>query len=105
MTTVDKHVPSLHNFNPSRSPGVHLPLLSEEWSPEELFRLYFDFAIVKVICDASNEYAERNKNRYVQMYCYFRKMEPHDFYNLVGIHVQMFLHIILLTVMLKLAVV
>ncbi len=89
LTTVDKHVPSLHNFNPSRSPGVHLPLLSEEWSPEELFRLYFDSAIVKVICDASNEYAERNKNRYVQMYCYFRKMEPHDFYNLVGILVHL----------------
>ena len=86
LTTVDNDVPSLHQFNPSRSVGVHLPLHSEDWSPEELFK---DSEIVNMICDASNEYAERNKNKYPVMYSYFRKMEPIDFYNLVGILVHL----------------
>ena len=89
LTTVDNDVPSLHQFNPSRSVGVHLPLHSEDWSPEELFKVYFDSEIVNMICDASNEYAERNKNKYPVMYSYFRKMEPIDFYNLVGILVHL----------------
>ena len=89
LTTVDNDVPSLHQFNPSRSVGVHLPLHSEDWSPEELFKLYFDSEIVNMICNASNEYAERNKNKYPVMYSYFRKMEPIDFYNLVGILVHL----------------
>lgn len=89
LTTIDNDVPSLHTFNPSRSPGVHLPMHSEDWSPEEIFKLYFDSEIIKLICNASNEYAERNKKKYPQMYSYFRKMEPHDFYNLVGILVHL----------------
>ena len=61
-----------HNLNPARSPGVHLPFHSDDWSPE-LFKLYFDSEIVNVICDASNEYAERNKNKYTRMYSYFKR--------------------------------
>lgn len=53
LTTVDNNVPSLYQFNLSRSIGVHLPSQSEDWSPEELFKLYFDSEIVSMICDAS----------------------------------------------------
>ena len=42
-----------------------------------------------MICDASNEHAERNKNKYTRTYSYFRKMEPSDFYSLVGIIVHL----------------
>lgn len=40
LNTVDNNVPSLHQFNPSRSVGIHLSLHSEDWS--EFFKVYFD---------------------------------------------------------------
>ena len=46
--------------------------------------MYFDDNIVQQICDASNEYAERNKDKKKQMYQYFKKMTREDFYAIVG---------------------
>ena len=84
MTAIDNEVPDLHEFKPSRSVGVHLPSRSGEWPPYELFKLFFDSEIVNMICDASNEYAERNKSKRRVMYSYYRSMTP-DFYKIVGI--------------------
>ena len=80
----DSNVPKLHSFQPLRSVGVHLPPCPSDPSPATLFKMYFDDNIVKQICDASNEYAERNKDKKKQMYQYFKKMTREDFYAIVG---------------------
>ena len=41
------------------------------------------------ICDATNEYAERQKDKHPVMYRYFSPMTPDDFYALVGIFVHL----------------
>ena len=51
-------------FKPLRSIGPHLPSCIEVSSPAELFKLYFDSDRVQKICDATNEYAERNKDEH-----------------------------------------
>ncbi len=55
-------IPKHHDFEPLCSVGVHG--LSSELTPAELFKLYFDPAIVNFICSATNEYADRNKSNY-----------------------------------------
>ena len=41
------------------------------------------------ICDATNEYAEQQKDKHPVMYRYFSPMTPDDFYALVGIFVHL----------------
>lgn len=50
-----------------------------------LFKMYFDENIVQQICDASNEYAERNKDKKKEMYRFSKEMTCDDFYAMVGI--------------------
>lgn len=85
---VDFKVPKTHPFQPLRPVGPHLPATIQVSSPAELFKLYFDSGIVVRICDATNEYAERNKEKAV-MYRYYTPMTPDDFYAFVGIFVHL----------------
>ena len=86
LSEVDNGIRQYHDFQPSRSVGVqNVPSNFEELTPADLFKLYFDSAIVDVICSASNEYAERNKSNYPTMYAYFREMTPDNFYKVIGI--------------------
>ena len=89
LSDIDLNVPKGHEFNPLRSIGPHLPSCIDVSSPAELFKLYFDSDIVQKICDATNEYAERNKDKHPVMYRYFSPMTPDDFYALVGIFVHL----------------
>ena len=57
LSEVDNDIRQYHDFQPSRSVGV-VPSNVEELIPADVFKLYFDSAIVDVICSASNEYAE-----------------------------------------------
>ena len=72
-----------------RSVGAHLPSSICEPSPADLFKLFFDEEIVQSICDASNEYAERNKTSRPAMYRYYKQMTIEDFYALVGIFIHL----------------
>ena len=72
-----------------RSVGAHLPSSICEPSPADLFKLFFDEEIVQRICDASNEYAERNKTSRPAMYRYYKQMTIEDFYALVGIFIHL----------------
>ena len=89
LSEMDLNVPKGHEFKPLRSIGPHLPSCIEVSSPAELFKQYFDLDIVQKICDATNEYAERNKDKHPVMYWYFSPMTPDDFYALVGIFVHL----------------
>lgn len=88
LLEVDFKVPKTHPFQPLRPVGPHLPATIQVSSPAELFKLYFDSGIVERICNATNEYAERNKEKAV-MYRYYTPMTPDDFYAFVGIFVHL----------------
>uniref|UniRef100_A0A3B5R3B2 PiggyBac transposable element-derived protein domain-containing protein n=1 Tax=Xiphophorus maculatus TaxID=8083 RepID=A0A3B5R3B2_XIPMA len=52
--------PPLH-FRPKRTPGVQLPLSNTEIpSPSELFKLFFDQATIKTLCENTNKNAAKN---------------------------------------------
>ena len=48
--------------------------------------------LVQSICDATNEYAELQKNNHPTMYQFFKHMVPDDFHALVGIFVHLGYH-------------
>lgn len=55
------HLPP--HFPPKRRPGVQPPLLDTSMhnpSPSELFRMYFDRAVVKTLCATTNRNAVKN---------------------------------------------
>ncbi len=85
LSSKDTNVPQKHDFKPLRPVGPHLHSHAVTYSPAALFKLYFDSDIVQKICDATNEYAERNKEKCPTMYGYFSKFEPDDFFSVVGI--------------------
>ena len=85
LLDVDNDVPKTHDFKPLRAAGACLPSgYSVEPSPTDLFQLFFDNEIVQKICNATNEYAERQKTKRPTMHCYFKNMFPDDFYALMG---------------------
>lgn len=85
LSVVDSKVPKTHTFKPSQVVGPHLPASAEAFSPADLFKLFFNAEIVQKICDASNEYTERNKDRLPGMYRYYTTLTPEDFYVVFGV--------------------
>ena len=85
LTKQDGNVPSTFPFTPRRQPGMYLLQSIDPTSPEALFKLFFDAAIVDSICKASDEYAETQKEKKPIMYGYYKGMTREDFYKLVGI--------------------
>uniref|UniRef100_A0A4W4G4I4 PiggyBac transposable element-derived protein domain-containing protein n=1 Tax=Electrophorus electricus TaxID=8005 RepID=A0A4W4G4I4_ELEEL len=54
--------PVLHPFSPARTPGVQLDC-HQEYTPLQLFQLFFDKSVIKVLCKNTNKYAQhRLKN-------------------------------------------
>lgn len=89
LSELDLNVPSGHEFKLLQSIRPHLPSCIEVSSPAELFKLYFGLDIVQKICDATNEYAERQKDKHPVMYRFFSLMTPDNFYALIGIFVHL----------------
>ena len=87
LLDVDNDVPKTHDF---RAAGACLPSgFSVEPSPADLFQLFFDNKIVQKICDATNEYAERQKTKRPTMHRYFKNMIPDDFYALMRVFIHL----------------
>ena len=87
LLDVDNDVPKTHDF---RAAGACLPSgFSVEPSPADLFQLFFDNKIVQKICDATNEYAERQKTKRPTMHRYFKNMIPGDFYALMRVFIHL----------------
>ena len=89
LNDINNNTPSAHIFMPSRHVGPHLPSDLIDPSPAEIFKLSFDHESVGMICRASNEYAELNKDKSSTMYSYYNEMTPDDFYKLEGIFIHL----------------
>ncbi|XP_023253243.1 piggyBac transposable element-derived protein 4-like [Seriola lalandi dorsalis] len=73
----------LPGFCPARTPGVQVFWLSDEPSPSELFKTFFDEKSVRIICDNTNKQAQKKINEGKKFK--WRDIIPIDFFKFVGL--------------------
>ena len=78
----------MSEFKPSREPGSYVASDGEErLTPLDFFKLFFTEDLAQMICDNSNKYAEKHKDRSPFNYSRYPGMIPSLLYHLVGLFI------------------
>ena len=68
-------------FTPFRVPVSPFQLEGDcQYTPGDFFKLFFDLAIVQLICDSTNKYAEKLKEKQKDAYKSFFQVTPDALY-------------------------
>ena len=79
---------NVSEFKPSREPGSYIASDDEErLTPLNFFKLFFTEDLAQMICDNSNKYAEKHKDRSPFNYSRYPGMIPSLLYHLVGLSI------------------
>ncbi|GFS27077.1 hypothetical protein ElyMa_001738800 [Elysia marginata] len=72
-------------FKPERVPGLHLPDcqtrqdIQKFWRPVDFFKLYFTSALVQLLCEWTNAYADSVGEQRKSMYERWTKVDEEEF--------------------------